>query len=313
MIGEKNMYEICFLGNFTTSWDTSVAFERYIADSFESIGHKVHRVQRETWRDNLPEDVDFILIAQWNGYGEDIVEVLKNKYNKPIIYWAFDYHYVTLEQWHIELASKADLFLSKEMKHREFYKSKGANFHWFCEDFAPDFYKMVVQQPKEYDVVFMGSHLPWAKERSDLIKAIDQKFKLDVFTYTVDGWKGEGIKNVHPIVYDQDLPDLISKTKINIAIDHINSEGYWSDRVARIMCLGGFVLNRYVPLQESIFKNYITYFKNIDECLKKINYYLINNEEREQIADGGQFYAISNLKAVDRVKELITIYENLLR
>jgi hypothetical protein len=308
------MYNIGFLGNFTTSWDTSVAFERYIAESFDSIGHKVHRVQRESWRDNLPDDVDFILIAQWNGYGDDIVEVLKAKYNKPIIYWAFDYHYVTLEQWHIDLAAKADLFLSKEMAHREFYKSKGAKFHWFCEDFAPDFYEMATEQftsDKEYDVVFMGSHLPWAKERTDLIKAIDKQFKLDVFTYTVDGWKGEGIKNIHPIVYDQDLPDLISKTKINIAIDHTISEGYWSDRVARIMCLGGFVLNRYVPLQEHIFKDYPVYFHSILDCLNKIEYYLSTNNFPDPIRN--YTFAHENLRAVNRVKELITIYENLLR
>jgi hypothetical protein len=310
------MYTIAFLGNFTTSWDTSPAFERYIAESFESLGHKVHRVQRENWKESLPEDnIDFILIAQWNGYGEDIVEILKATYNKPVIYWAFDYHYVTLEQWHIDLASKADLFLSKEMEHRKFYEDKGANFHWFCEDFAPDFYEMKPQlktTDKEYDVIFTGSHLPWAKERTDLIKAIDERFKLDVFTFTVDGWKNEGIKSVHQIVYDQDLPDLISKTKINIAIDHVNSEGYWSDRVARVMCLGGFVLNRYVPLQESIFRDRIAYFNTIENCLDKINHYLSHDNEREIIAYHGYKYAQDNLKAQNKVKELITIYENTL-
>jgi len=302
-------YKVLFLGNFWKAWDGSVCFENYIKDSFETLGHIVYPIQREKWREEVKkvDKVDFILISQWEGYG-DIKEL--RKFKAPIIYWAFDYHWQTLADWHINLAKEADLFLSKELEHKDFYEKKGVNFHWFLEDFAPDFYDRRFPSPT-YDVVFTGSYLDWAKERTELIKAIDKKFNLEVYTFTVDQWEKQGV-NVHSFAHDDELAEIVAKSKINIAIDHVNSAGYWSDRVARIMALGGFVLNRYVPQQELIFKDYIEYFKDTDECLEKIAYYLKHDNKRERFAERGYKYAQENLKCINRIKELIIIYEKVL-
>jgi len=301
------MSRILILGNFTRGWDGSVCDELHISNALRELGYITIAQQRETWR-NLPDmKFDFILVSQWNGYGEDVVKVLKEKYNAPIIYWAFDYQFLSKEQWHLDLAKDADLFLSHELEHRKFYEDMGANFQWFCQDFAPEFIQPTEEEPK-HDVVFTGSYLPWAEERNNTLKAIDEKFDLHIFGITADQWKEQGFKNVHGPAMDEELSKIIGK--VNIAIDHTLSEGYWSDRIAQYMCAGGFVLSRYVPPQEMIFGNYVKYFYSVDHCLDEIKKWLNNNSSRKEMALGGYEYANKNLRVNNRAEELITIYEN---
>jgi hypothetical protein len=92
------------LGNFTTGWDGSICDEEHIASALEELGHSVHRHQREENAQYIihpiPDNYDFILIAQWDGYPQTLigngqempfVAALKTNYSAPIVYWAFDY------------------------------------------------------------------------------------------------------------------------------------------------------------------------------------------------------------------------------
>ena len=303
------MYNILLLGNFGRGWDGSVCDELHISNSLQWLGYRVTNQQRESWRDLPDKKFDFILISQWNGYGDDLVKTLKEKYNAPIIYWAFDYQFMSKEQWHLDLARDADLFLSHELEHRKFYEDMGAKFQWFCQDFSPEFIQPVrYKRETEHDVVFTGSYLPWAEERNKTLKAIDEKFDLHIFGITPDQWKEQGFKNAHGPGMDEELPKIIGK--VNIAIDHTLTEGYWSDRIAQYMCAGGFVLARYVSPQEMIFGNYPEYFYSVDDCLKKIDYWLEHSSQRQSRASLGYCFADWNLRVINRCRELLTIYEN---
>ena len=106
-----------FLGNFTSGWDGSICDELHIAEALRDEGHEVLQIQRENL--NIPHDnYDYALIAQWNGYPNDIVQKLKDVGAKQIIYWAFDYQWLTKEKWHMDLAVNADYFFSKEIEHQ---------------------------------------------------------------------------------------------------------------------------------------------------------------------------------------------------
>ncbi len=302
--------KILSIGNFGTSWDGSICDEKHIAEALKDLGHKVIEMQRESLHFSLSEEFDFILIAQWSGYPIQVCQKLKQSYHCPVIYWAFDYQFDSQEQWHFEMAKEADLFLSKELNNKEFYKSIGANFHWLSQDFAPEFLKKKAKFKKEYEVVFTGTYLPQAVFRNQLLKEIDKNFDLHIFTVTPDLYQKDGFKNVHPPILDEGLIDLYSRTKINLSCDWKQAEGYWSDRNAQIMACGGFVLNKYVSPQEIVFHDKIVYFNQIKECLEKIDYFLKNEKEREEIAFKGYKYAQKNLKVKNRVNQLLTIVEN---
>lgn len=301
--------QILSVGNFGTSWDGSICDEEHIAKALESLGHKVVRLQRERlgqiagmpWVSKL---FDFCLLAQWDGYPDWFLKDLRGYGNEyPIVYWAFDYQ-ADGQEWHERLVTASDLYLSKRIA-----DSKYPNWQWLAQDFAPDFlledHQFGVE--KDIDVLFTGSYLPWAAERTKVLKAIDEKFNLVVHSVTPAGWMSQGLKNVNGPILDQGLPALYRRAKINISVDHTIEAGYWSDRNAQIMACGGFVLSRYVPLAEATFGHHIAYFYTIDDCLEKIQYYLDDEFQREHMAQVGRGFAAENLTVTNRVEQLLTI------
>lgn len=306
---------ILSIGNFEYGWDGSICDEEHIAQALENLGHKVYRVARHMSPNKTmwQEKMDFVLISQWDGYPENNIETLKKLYNCPIIYWAFDYQ-ADGQEWHERLVAGSDLYLSKRIA-----DSKYPNWRWLSQDFAPEFLKphydwqtveYSKKPEKEIDVLFTGSYLPWANERTELLRAIDSRFNLVIHSFTPDRWKDRGLRNVNGPIMDAGLPELYSKAAINISIDHTIEAGYWSDRNAQIMCCGGFVLFKYVPMSEARFGDNIAYFNTEQQMLDKIRYYLDAPQEREALEQRGLEYAQRNLKVTNRVKDLLTIYEN---
>lgn len=290
---------ILSVGNFLNpSWDGSLPDEEHIAGALEQSGHEVIRHQRETgWDEPLP-NVDFILIAQWDGYPEDIFQNMPI----PVVYWAFDYQ-ADGQEWHERLIAKSGLYLSKRIA-----DSKYPNWQWFSQDFSPEFLDKAPRVAKDIDVLFTGSYLPWATERNETLKAVDEKFNLEI--HSVNDWPG--FKNVQGPVMDDALPALIARAKINLSIDHTIEAGYWSDRNAQIMCCGGLVLCRYISPMESIFRRRIAYFHTQQECLDMIEDFLEMDEDRELFAEEGYIYAQENLKVINKVEEMLVAVSELL-
>lgn len=294
---------ILSIGNFSNpSWDGSLPDEAHIARALEWQGHTVVRMQREELDMVVSgQPYDFTLIAQWDGYGD--LSYLPG----PVVYWAFDYQ-ADGQEWHERLVAESDLYLSKRIA-----DSKYPNWQWLSQDFAPQFMGRHDEKPKrDIDILFTGSYLPWATERNETLKAIDERFNLVIHSFTPDQWEAQGFKNVFGPVMDKEYTGLVARAKINISFDHTLEAGYWSDRTAQIMACGGFVMMRYVPLAETVFRDKIVYFYNIDDCFGKLRYYLDNDLER--IAKGSQGYdfAQANLMVKNRVKDLLTIVEGIL-
>lgn len=310
---------IIHIGNFTTGWDGSICDELHISNALEELGHKVVNIQREQWRERLATDEKgiwhphptFILLAQWDQFDEDFIPQIRDLYfTAPIVYFCYDYQ-ADGQEWHEQLIKEADLYLSKRIA-----DSKYPNWQWLAQDFAPSFLDAIrhgepttmPQIPKDIDVLFTGSYLPWATERNETLKAIDEKF--DLVIHSVNEWPG--FKNVQPPKMDWELPRLYERARVIISIDHTLEAGYWSDRPAQIMACRGFVLHRYQPLSEARFRDKIVYFYNIEDCLEKISYYLEHDVERINIAREGYDYAHGNLFVYNRVQDLITIVSSIL-
>lgn len=305
------MKNIAVIGNFGTSWDGSIPDESHIADCLTVLGYNVTTTQRG--EEVNPNEQDLIVVAQWNGYGKDFILNLKKKHKCPVVYWAFDYQFSAHEDWHFEMAEQADLFLSPEMGHKEEYEERGVKFRWLPQAFSPMFLENLNDPTiiKEYEVIFTGTYLPQCQFRTDVLKAVNEKYTLDVFSVTADAWKQQGIDRVHPAVVDHDLPSLYSKSKVVLSVDLFPGVmGSWSDRNSQAMACGALVVYKYAPLSEEEFGDGVVYFNTIDECLSRINFVLKNPDIANEIARNGHFIARTKLMAIHRVKNLITIVEN---
>ena len=298
--------KILLIGNFLgPTWDGSISDEEHIAEALEELGHQVIRKQRghPGWP---PGNYDFTLVAQWDQYGLSLDNV-----PKPLVYWAFDYQ-ADGQEWHEILVKQSDLYLSKRIA-----DSKYPNWQWLSQDFAPKFLdkwkepisvEMYEQAPldRDIDVLFTGSYLPWATERNETLKAVDDKFNLTI--HSVNEWPG--FKNQLGPLMDMELPRLYSRAKVILSIDHTLEAGYWSDRNAQIMACGRRPLFRYVPLSESTFHNNVDYFYNVQDCLEQIQYIL--DGLRPAVLEDVSYNAAGELKVIQRVADLLTIVKGIL-
>lgn len=300
--------KILSIGNFGHGWDGSICDEEHIASALEELGHEVTRWQRGE-KYTFKEPYDFALIAQWDGYPDWFYEIVTSMTDK-IVYWAFDYQ-AEGQEWHERLVEQADLYLSKRIA-----DSKYPNWQWLAQDFSPKFLNKYEDYHHTYngtiDVLFTGSYLPWATERNEILKAVDEKFDLHIYSVTPNEWKAQGFKNVFGPKMDDELPFLIHQAKVNLSIDHTIEAGYWSDRTAQIMCCGGFVLHRYQPLSSAVFRSYVGYFYDAETCLKSLEYWLEADEDRENLATWGYEYAQKELKVKNRVEDLLNIVQGIL-
>ncbi len=289
---------ILVIGNFGHGWDGSICDEEHIAQALEELGHEVIRQQREDPQ-IVNKMIDFILIAQWDGYPDSFIQGLE-EWSGPVVYWAFDYQNEG-QIWHEKLIKAANLYLSKRIA-----DSKYPNWRWLSQDFAPSFLDRASKVEKDIDVLFTGSYLPWATERNETLKAVDENFNLVI--HSVNSW--DGFKDVRGPIMDEGLPELYARAKTILSIDHTLEAGYWSDRNAQIMCCGQRPLFRYVDLSEATFHDYVDYFYSINDCLEKIKNRL---ELSDLIAhEYGYDYAQNNLKAINRVQDLLAIVESIL-
>lgn len=304
---------IISIGNFTgRGWDGSITDENHIADALEELGHKVFRWQREDLANylyDIPEDIDFVLISQWDGYDPIILYKLKatttEELQCPIVYWAFDYQ-ADGQEWHERLIKQADLYLSKRIT-----DSKYPNWQWLSQDFAPKFlelYKSGMEQEKDIEVLFTGSYLDWATERNETIRAVNDKYKLVI--HSVNPWPPEWNLDVRPPIMDEGLPELYSRAKVILSIDHTIEAGYWSDRNAQIMACGRVPVFRYVPLSEFRFEDKVDYFYSPKDCLKKIQAHI--DYKYTRYTSTSSFYAQEHLSVRRRVQDLLTIVEGIL-
>lgn len=319
---------IVSVGNFYgDTWDGSIADEIHIADALEELGHKVLRIDR---KENLhfilhsTEGWDFFLFAQWDGYpstltfdgvtrplmdalryvhqttelGKEPGELIRGPGPK-MVYWAFDYQ-ADGQEWHEQLVRGVDLYLSKRIA-----DSKYPNWQWLSQDFSPAFLDKLWGAPavKDIQVLFTGSYLPWADERNETLKTVDDKYSLQIYSINPTEWTNRGFKNVNGPVMDNGLPELYARARIILSIDHTIEAGYWSDRNAQIMCCGGRPLFRYVPLSETVFHDKVDYFHNTEDCINKIEAILHTQYEPWDTYR----YAQDNLKVKNRVKDLLTI------
>lgn len=120
---------------------------------------------------------------------------------------------------------------------------------------------------------------------------IDAKYDFKLYT----GSDTEGLPELAPynygrVDYQTQMPLVFAGSKINLNVSLRSIHSGIPLRVLDIMACGGFVLSNWQPEISEYFEEgaEIVTFDSLEDCLDKIEYYLIHEEERRQIASNGQ-------------------------
>lgn len=286
--------KIVFVGNFGVDFSS----ETHHVKTLQSLGHEVLCLQEgkangeEILENSL--SCDLLVVVHTHGWvtpGLPLVEVIKQLKGKvPTL----TYH---LDLW-------LGLERQKDLETDGFYKMID---HFFCTDklmadwfnqntqvkghflpagvFHEEVYMMDL--PKVNDIIFVGSkgYHPEHKWRPKLIDWLSQTYK-DRFKHF--GNDGLGVVRGH------ELNRLYLSSKVVVGDTlciNFDYPYYLSDRVFETTGRGGFLMMPYIKGIEDLFeigKEIVTFkFGDFGDLKKKIDYYLVNDEEREKIRLAG--------------------------
>ena len=233
------------------------------------------------------ENPDIILFAFFNDeiYIETLFNLKKIKAKTVIISCDEDLKY---ENYYKFISLFFDYKIaSQEMVKLDYEKDKHKNV-FFHKDYNT--YKLKpINIEKKYDVTFIGR--PKADRAEMLSFLVKNKIKLALFGW--DWYNYPDLKDVYKgPLNSEDYNKVLNETKINLCF---TKSGYeeeknlynWKGKAFEVPQTKSFQLIEYFHLINSFFKNKkeTDTFKNKEELLEKVKYYLKNEKEREKIAE----------------------------
>lgn len=319
--------KIGFIGNFQTGYVGEVADETHLVREMQNLKHDVTRIPRDEWREyviegfpigkypHIPEDVTFdvIIITKWHHfYDGSFIAKAREKYNCPVFYWVWDYMWDQgFPDWHIKIVQEADLYLGNDLRNPNYRAIRG-NHYYFPFDVADGNLARHHIAHKPYDVTFFGSYIGQG-ERIKYLTAIKDYVNLKVFGWNYEEWRKAGF-DADPAVYGDKFNEKVAESKIvlGFSVDP-HTWGYWSNRTGKVLLAGGFLLYQYAPGMELFFGDGMEYFSSIDELKEKMDFYLIADTEREEVARNGWLLAQQSFSSQQRVKELMILAERFIK
>jgi len=208
--------------------------------------------------------------------------------------------------------SAFDLILTSFPHFVEKFKNIGIASEYFKIGFEPDILKKLTLLPKKYDAIFVGGI-----SRHHIAS-------VEIFEYlakntSIDFW-GYGAKKIpagspilvrhHGEAWGLDMYNILYNSKISINRHIDAAENYANNmRLYESTGVGTMLITDYKDNLNELFEvgKEIETYKTKEELLEKINYYLVDEDERQKIALAGQQRTLKDHTYEKRMIELINI------
>lgn len=252
---------------------------------------------------------DFILVdAGWNILPGSIKKI-SEKENIPIFNWLCDDP--VAQNWKDVLRSF------------QFYDCIFVWDPYYIEEFKKHGAKKVVYLPcacdsdihrtfpansyYKSDVAFVGTITP---SRSDLLEKIS-KFDLSIWTWNPGSLPNSLKKYYRGPAWGEKVSEIYSSSKIALNLHHAQTVFGANMKTFEIASCGAFQLVDYRREMQNLFRlgEELICYKNAKELMEAIEYYLIHEEERTEIACLAQKRAISEHTYEHRMKKVTEFYE----
>ncbi len=261
---------------------------------------------------------DFAFVLKGEPIFKETLKQIKEETNALLLNWFGD------DPWEFPIFSGPvspyyDFFFTYDPYSVRLYRKAGhKNAYHLPYGYDEDISSNIVlskNETKKYssDVSFIGSYYP---TRDRLLKQIKNKFDVKIWGR---GWKGTACENVYQgsALYGLNMLKAMKATKILLNIHKGYGEGVEASgeglnlRVMEGASVGAFQLSnfqadipkRFTPGEE------IELFRNWDEAVSKIEYYLSNRIEREEIGKNARARLLKEHTLKQRMKEMFEIIE----
>lgn len=306
---------VLYVGNYKQPWCTEV----HVANTLESLGHKVIRLQEDTLlpgeliNEAVQNKPDLVL---WTRTWPGKVTLADIEKLRSLDFTTVSYHldlYVGLQR---ESGLDSDSFWRTDYvftpdgdpRSAEVFKAKGINHYWLKPGvYGPECVRGRVRDEFRSELAFIGStvnyHHEWSY-RQELIHFLQETYGGSFKIY------GSPFRSVR----GQDLNDVLASTDIIIGdtccpgYDH---ENYWSDRVCEVTGRGGFIIHPRIKGLDAEFKEHeeIAFYNygDFDHLKKLIDWYLEHDDYREAVRAKGMQRTINEHTYTNRIKELLGV------
>lgn len=210
-----------------------------------------------------------------------------------------------------------DLILTSFPHYVDRFKRIGISSEYFKIAFDPRILQKVKPQKRIYDLTFVGSFSSAHSEGTKLLEVVARSIPIHVWGQGIDYLDTDSPlrKNYHGQAWGLEMYKILAQSKIVIN-RHIDvAENYANNmRLYETTGMGAMLLTDSKHNLNDLFnidREIITY-KNTNELLKKIGYFLNNDEEREKIAKQGQKRTLTDHTYNKRMEELIQILDQYL-
>lgn len=125
-------------------------------------------------------------------------------------------------------------------------------------------------------------------ERIRTLNALSENFQVDLFTRS-DTSAVTNVRCHNGVSTHREMPLVFNRSKINLNITIRSIQSGLSQRIWDVMGCDGFLLTNYqeeLPEYFEIGKD-LECYENISDCIQKIQYYLIHDDIRREIAANG--------------------------
>ncbi|MAW75290.1 MAG: hypothetical protein CMG09_05120 [Candidatus Marinimicrobia bacterium] len=252
--------------------------------------------------------IDAIIFSSLN-IGKKI-NFLLSRINLPIFWWYFDSANASVKRLKRvnKIAPNVKIFFNRDKINFNNYIQNGINSVWLDQGVPSIINQKIDSASYNYDVGFFGSLSSVHKSRTKLLKKIDENFNLVVYTKDKKQFRKLGFKNVKNYIFKDQIPNAVSKIKIVLILNSsCASPYYWSDRIHIMIGSGAFCLTEYTKGIDETYINqkHHVIFKNKDNIISKINYWLKKDNERLDIINDGFTYAHKFHSYRNRVNEFL--------
>lgn len=243
-------------------------------------------------------------------YPQTLIEF--KKMGIPMVNWfPENVYHLNYNNWFLKNFSYYDYFFTFDPSVVKKFSSSLGNLRYLPFGVEPDSYKIneLSDKDREFfgcDVCFVGAQYP---EREELLLAV-KKMGINLKIFGWAGWlKSPLAENYHGPLGAEGITKAYSLAKISLNSNLKPPNGGANLKTFEIPAAGGFQISDDQPDLKNLFKigEEIEVYKNKDELIDKIKFYLSNEEKRKQVALAGQKRVLKDHTLSQRIKEIFEI------